>query len=92
MASYTQMCEKGELFPKPKDSLRTLFPNRRTKAILAKGKGTYIKAKSEGPEIPSISDAVSTDSSVRESEPEELEVSVLVTGAESKSSHPVGRS
>ena len=36
---HPHMCEKGELFPKPKDSLRTHDPNRRTKVILAKGKG-----------------------------------------------------
>ena len=76
--SNTQMCEKGEHFPQSEGQpSSTSPPNRRTKAILAKGKGTYIKARSEGPEIPSTSDAVSTDSSVRESEPDELEVSAL---------------
>ena len=77
------MCEKGEFFPKPEDSLRTHRPNRRTKVILAKGKGTYINAIKEGPEIPSASDAVSTESSVRESDPEELDVSALAVGSES---------
>ena len=51
--------------------------------ILAKGKGTYINAIKEGPEIPSASDAVSTESSVRESDPEELDVSALAVGSES---------
>ena len=59
--------------------------------ILAKGKGAYIRARSDGPEMPSASDAVSTDSSVSESDPEELDVSVRITGSGSTLSHPFGR-